>query len=222
MSSSDLDESTLELWEEVRDRFVRERVLTCAGGLAARDFSVIAVPFVSEANRSILGLIGRHTTVYYCDDPTLEETGILDTLSARGNTVKDASAEFTRRSRRRGLGPGDVYMTSACAITLDGILVHLGPEAIPAFTAGMEPGAVVVVAGVNKIVDDLEEGFRRAKDVCVPQYARRMGLKLRCVASGNCVECDSPPPICTVHTVVTRKPDRPDIVVVVIGERLGY
>jgi len=81
---------------------------------------------------------------------------------------------------------------------------------------------VIVVAGSNKIVDDLEEGLRRARDLCVPQCGKLLGLNLPCVSAGHCVECDTPHSICCAQTIVTRGPQRPEMLVVLIGERLGH
>ena len=219
------DESTLKLWEGFRDSNVRSRVLGCAEGLVGRGFPVIAVPTISETNRSIAGRITAGRTVYYWG-PTLEELGVLETLHARGNPVK-SSLPLVRGARRLGgrqkhLGEGDVYMTSVCAITMDGILIEPSPAGVQVFRGEPMPRMVFVVAGYNKIVDDLDEGLRRSRDICIPQCARLLGLDLTCVKSGRCVECESPDPICSVTTVVTRKPSRPDMLVVIVGERLGY
>lgn len=219
------DESTLKLWEGFRDPNVRARVLGCAEGLAGRGFPVVAVPTISEANRAIVGRVGSGRTVYYWGT-TLEELGMLETLHSRGNPVR-SSLPLARGAPRLGwrtrrIGAGDVYMTSVCAVTIDGILVEPSPEGLQVFQQGSMPGMVFVVAGYNKIVDDLDEGLRRSRDICIPQCARLLGLDLKCGKSGRCVECESPDPICSVTTVITRKPSKPDMLVVIVGERLGY
>lgn len=226
MEFTNLDAKTLKLWEGFRDSFVKEHVLTCAGGLAERDFDVTAVPTASEANRSIVGRISRHQHVYYWGEASLEELGILDTLSARGNPVNSVLELYGGKRRSRGrtpkMTPQDVFLTSVCAVTLDGILVKIEPEGIPLSRPWANPGTIIVVAGVNKIVGDIPEGLRRAKDVCIPHCAKLLGLDLPCVKKGHCVECDTPHPMCAIHTLATRSPEQPGIEVVLIGERLGY
>lgn len=223
MAAKKLDESVLKLWEDFRSAYVRERVLSCAQALTERDFTVFPTPTISEANRTILGSINRGRTVYYWDEPTLEELGILETLSARGNPVKSAWELLSKRGSKRGHGMpyGSVYLTSVCAVTMDGELVKVMPEGVPLYPPEASLEGVVIAAGVNKIVSDMGEGFRRAKDICVPHCARRLGLDLPCVGAEQCVECDTPHPMCAVNTVVSRRPSRPEIIVVLIGERLG-
>ncbi|MBU4174973.1 MAG: lactate utilization protein [Actinobacteria bacterium] len=224
MGIDDIDGSILDLWEDFGNQNVSERILSCAGALADRDFSVLPVPTLSEANRRMLGLIDRHVKVYYWETMFLEELGILETLQARGNRVKGLAQSCghlwsTRKTPRM---PGDsVFMSTVCAITTDGILVKIQPEGVPIFQQGSGPELVIVVAGVNSIVDRVEDGFRRAKDTCIPMCAKRFGLNFPCVRPGHCVECAEPPPVCVVNTVITRKPIKPDILVVLIGEYLG-
>ncbi len=223
MGIDDIDGSILDLWKDFGNQNVSERILSCAGALADRDFSVLPVPTLSEANRRILSLIDRRTTVYYWETMSLEELGILETLQARGNRVKGLapSCGYLSSTRKTLRMPGDsVFMSSVCAITGDGILVKIQPEGVPIFQQGSGPELVIVVAGVNSIVDRIEDGFRRAKDTCIPMSAKRFGLDFPCVRPGHCVECAEPPPVCVVNTVITRKPAQPDILVVLIGESL--
>lgn len=218
-----IDESLLELWEGCRDSRMRERVLACAQALAERDFSVIPVPTASEANRCILGQVPHHKTVFYWDAVSLEELGIISTLEARGNKLKSALPVATGRlSARRSRVPShSVFLSTVGAVTADGMLVKVEPELLPVFGPGRVPDSIVLVAGFNHIVEGLAEAFRRAKDYCVPQVSARLGLEAECVATERCVECASPPALCAVNTVVTRKPEGMDMVVVLIGERLG-
>lgn len=225
MCAEQLDEGLLKLWDDFGDNFIRERVLSCAKALVERGFSVMPVPTASEANRSIIGQVSRHKSVYYWEDATLEELGILETLLARGNAVRSVLPRvgWRRGAKSKWLLPeGVVFFTSVCAATMDGTLVKVQPEGIPLFGPLASPDKVIIVGGVNLIVDDIEDGFRRAKDVCIPHYARRLGLDLPCVAAERCVECDEPHTMCTVHTLLTNKPAGQELLVVLIGERLGY
>ena len=219
-----IDESILEMWEGYRDGRVRERVLDCASSLADRDFSVVPVPTASDANRWILSLVPLHKTVFYWDAATLEELGVISSLEARGNSMKSAMPLATGRgSRRRSRIPNrSLYLSTVCAVTANGMLVKIEPELLPVFGPGRAPDSMILVAGFNHIVDGLDEAFRRVKDTCVPQCVKRLGLDVECARTERCVECETPPAICTVNTVVTRRPASPEMTVVLIGERLGH
>ncbi|PKQ27821.1 MAG: hypothetical protein CVT63_05975 [Candidatus Anoxymicrobium japonicum] len=220
---ADIDESILEMWDDFHDERVRKRVLVCASALADRNFSVAPVPTASEANRRILNHIPIHKTVLYWDTAILEELGIISTLQARGNKMKNAMRFASeRRSRRGSLIPAkSVYLSTACAVTMDGMLVKVEPEFLPVFGPGRTPDTIILVMGFNHIVNELEDAFRRVRDTCVPQRAKQMGLEIDCAKSQLCVECAAPPAMCAVNTVVTRQPAAPDIVIILIGERGG-
>ena len=127
-----------------------------------------------------------------------------------------------RGLRRPRVPQRSIYLSTVCAVTMYGTLVKVAPELIPVWGPGRAPESMILVAGFNHIVEGLDEGFRRAKDECIPQCVKRMGLELECARTARCVECESPPAMCAVNTVVTRQPDSPDITVVLIGEKLGH
>jgi len=218
-----IDESILDLWKGYRDGRVRDRVLSCAASLADRDFTVIPVPTASEANRCILAQVPVHRTVVYWEASTLDELGIISTLQARGNSLKSVLPRATgRASRRKSRIPAhSMYLSTVCAVTIDGLLVKVEPEQVKIFGPGRTPDSIVLVAGFNHIVDGLDEAFRRIKDICVPGCALQMGIDAECVKTGRCVECDTPLAMCSVNTIVTRKPGAMDMTVILIGERLG-
>lgn len=224
MDLGNVDHNTLELWEDYRNKRVSDRILRCADALLENDFSVIAVPTASEANRSLVHEIPKSKKVYFWENPILEELGILDTLDARGNRLRSISPACSWLMESKKMKPMDrhsVFMSTVCAVSMNGMLVKIQPEGAPIFQTGGGPEKVILVIGFNSIVDTVHDGFRRAKDICIPQCAARFDLDLPCVKKEHCVECDEPPPACVVNTIVTRKPSEPQILVMIIGELLG-
>jgi hypothetical protein len=83
------------------------------------------------------------------------------------------------------------------------------------------PLNVVVVAGRNKIVPDLEAAMRRVKDYAAPVNARRLGKQTPCATTGVCVDCASPDRICSVWTVTEKSKPKGRIAVVLVNADLG-
>lgn len=218
-----MDESLTDLWSDYPNKGIRDRVLECATALHDRDFSVIPVPTASEANRCILSQVPVHKNVFFWDAPVLEELGIIATLEARGNNIKSALPLATGRAgRRRSRIPArSLYLSTASAITMEGMLVKIEPDPIGIFGPGRAPDSMIIIAGFNQIVDTIDDAFRRAKDVCFPMCARRLELDYECAATERCMECGAPSPMCAVNTVVTCRPASVDMTVVLIGERMG-
>lgn len=224
MAFEPLDEDVLELWEGFGNRFIREQVLGCASALAENDFDVVPVPTMSGANSSIIGRIPPRKKVYFWDTLILEELGVVDTLGARGNRVKELEPGCSWLSGSRkasGIPKNALFLSTACAVTMDGHIVKIQPEGVPIFDPGGGPESILIVVGVNSIVDEVDDGFRRARDFCIPECAKRFRIDLPCTRTGHCVECKEPPAVCVAHTVVSRQPERPGITVVLIGEYLG-
>jgi hypothetical protein len=84
------------------------------------------------------------------------------------------------------------------------------------------PGKVIVVAGYNKIVEDVQEAIKRTKNVAAPMNAKRANLDVPCAKLGRCVDCNSPNRICRVVVIHERKPMLTNILIILVGEELGY
>ena len=84
------------------------------------------------------------------------------------------------------------------------------------------PRQVIVVAGTNKIVADMEEAKRRVEKIAAPANVLRLGLSAPCAAAGECMRCRSDERICCdyVRIGMQRTPGR--IKVIIVGETLGY
>jgi len=84
------------------------------------------------------------------------------------------------------------------------------------------PGKVILIAGYNKMVENVQEAIKRVKNVSAPLNAKRLNLDLPCVRAGRCIDCNSPARICRVIVIHERKPILTDILIILVGEELGY
>jgi hypothetical protein len=84
------------------------------------------------------------------------------------------------------------------------------------------PGRVIFVAGYNKIVEDVQEAIKRIKNVVAPLNARRLNIDVPYAKLGQCVDCNSPNRICRVVVIHERKPSLTDILIILVGEELGF
>ncbi len=99
----------------------------------------------------------------------------------------------------------DVFLTSANAVTMEGMLVSTDGAGNRVGAMMFGPGKVIVVAGVNKIVNDLHSAFRRIKEVATPQVVKDMGLEIPCAVTGFCSDCKSPIRACRATVILERK-----------------
>ena len=196
--------------------------------LAKRNITGMYVDSCREACDAVRQMIPKNSLVGLGGSTTLIESGILNTLREMEIRLLDrysegiSSAEI-HEMRHKGL-TADVFLASANAITLDGRLVN--EDGIGNRVAAMcfGPPKVIIVAGVNKIVNDVEEGVRRIKTIAAPANCLRFGTDTPCSRTGVCDDdnCRPPTRICSQICIIENdfSPDR--IHVILIGEELGF
>lgn len=179
-----------------------------------------------EALRLSLSLIPAGASVAVGGSVTLDEIGFLTALRSGGYHFLDRyQAGLTAAALDalflQTLSAG-VFFLSTSAITRRGELVNKDGRGNRLAPLIFGPGRVVVVAGRNKLVDDVAAGLHRIETVAAPRNSVRLKLDNPCVKTGRCMNCASPRRICC-HTVITgfqRIRDR--IHVILVDEELGY
>ncbi len=214
---------------EAREWHEKLSVENTLSALERNGFDVRFYPTAKEALAGVLELVPEGAKVGLGGSVTLREMGLVDALEARGVAVANhwkagregASPEEVMEIRRAHLN-SDVFITSTNAVTETGELVNIDGTGQRVAAMIFGPGRVVVVAGVNKITGDLEEGLWRASNVAAPMNARRLHPKTPCAETGECSDCVAPGRICGITTIIHRRPSKTPFTVVLVGEKLGY
>ena len=179
-----------------------------------------------EAKELAMNLVKPGMSVSNGGSITLEECGIINALSERGDI------DFLDRRKAKDKKElddilhraywSDVYFMSTNAITLDGELVNIDGTGGRLSCLIYGPENVVIVAGMNKVAVDKEEAIKRVKNIAAPPNAMRLSRNTPCAATGKCADCLSPDCICA-NTVITRRSQVAGrIKVILVGEELGY
>lgn len=179
-------------------------------------------------------LMAEGSTVSIGGTMTAKETGVMELLKSGKYNFLDRSREGITPAEikqvYRDTFSADTYLCSANAITEQGELINVDGNAnrIAALLYG--PDQVIVVAGVNKIVPDVESGFKRIKEIAAPLNTKRLNCDTYCREKGVCVAlegglgtgCGSAQRICCNYLVSgpQRTPGR--IKVILVNEKLGY
>jgi hypothetical protein len=167
-------------------------------------------------NCQSIGIGGTHTVRMLDVLPKLEEAGkkINDHWPLMGSP-----GELDCRKQQM---LSDLFLTSTNAITMTGEIVNREGCGNRTNSMTFGPGKVIIVAGKNKIVPDLDAALTRIEEVAGPIRAMSLNRKTPCVKSGYCMDCDSPERICRITSIIHRQPMLTKIIVVIIGEDLGY
>jgi hypothetical protein len=116
----------------------------------------------------------------------------------------------------------DLFLSSSNAVTMNGEVVNIDGVGNRVNSITFGPGKVILVAGYNKIVEDVQEAIKRIKNVVTPMNARRLNIDVPCAKVGTCVDCKSAQRMCRAVVILERKPTLTDMLVILVGEELGY
>ncbi len=116
----------------------------------------------------------------------------------------------------------DYYLCSTNAITMNGELINMDGTGDRVSSIIFGPKNVFIIAGVNKIVEDIDSGITRIKEVAAPKNAIRKNKNTPCAIKGICIDCNSPERMCNTLTILNRKPRESDIELIIVNAKLGY
>ncbi len=197
--------------------------------LQANHFEVFTASTLEGAKNIVLEDIlpkSQPKIVAWGGSMTFAASGILDALLQHPEIaiIDTAAADISpdeKIERRRQSLLADLFFTGTNAVTEDGQLVNLDMigNRIGGLTFG--PREVVVLAGRNKIVPDLEEAMLRIKNYAAPVNAMRLDMKTPCVKTGRCEDCKSPSRICNTWTITEKSFPKGRVKVILINEDLG-
>ena len=207
---------------ELRNARLAERMIK---NLARRNMQAFYCPTAEEAVGKVLELIPAGSSVTWGGSMTIRDIGIPDALRQKGcyevldrDLVEGDEAKVQMYVRAFTT---DVYLSSANAISEDGVIVNIDGNGnrVAAITWG--PKRVIFVIGLNKVAQTVEAALARARSTASPINAARFDIKTPCQTDGVCHNCNSPESICNyVHFL--RNSPKGRHVVVLVGESLGY
>ena len=193
--------------------------------LQARHFEAYYCDNREEALKKALELIPEGAVVGWGGAHSAEQIGLMEAVHAGPYRPIDRSLAKTQEERDQMMKEmmfGDVFLTGANGLSLDGQMVNIDGTGNRVAATIYGPKSVIVVAGMNKVEDTLEDAVRRARTVAAPMNNQRFGNDNPCSATGTCGNCKNEKCICN-QIVITRH-CRPigRIKFILVGEALGF
>ena len=208
--------------QEQRNQLLATKMIK---NLNRRNMEAFYCPTAEEAVKKVSELIADGSTVTWGGSMTVRDLGIPDILRHRGTLeVLDrdmVEGEAVKDIYLRAF-TADVYLTSANAISEDGIIVNIDGNGnrVAAITWG--PKKVIFIIGLNKVAQTVEAALSRARGTASPINAQRFDIKTPCQTDGICHNCNSPESICSYVHFLRNSRNKGRHVVVLVGENLGY
>ena len=192
--------------------------------LQSRHFEAYYCATRQEALAKALELIPEGATVGWGGALSAQQIGLTEAVK-QGNyraidRDKCATPEERVQAARESMF-ADVFLTGANGLSLDGQMVNIDGTGNRVGAIVYGPKTVLVIAGMNKVMDSLDEALRRARTVAAPMNKQRFLGNTPCSVTGACGDCKSEGCICN-QIVITRN-CRPAgrIKFVLVGEELG-
>ena len=193
---------------------------TVIRGLQSRNMSGYYAANKEEAKKQALELIPEGSSIAMGGCTSAHEIGLIKALED-GNYNYINRAKMEPRESLMAAYDADVFLSSANAMTSDGILVNIDGNANRVSCIAQGPRKVVFIVGMNKVCDDLDSAMKRARNVAAPANTQRFDIKTPCKEKGKCFDCKSPDTICCQFLITrySRHTDR--IHVILVNDTLG-
>lgn len=219
------------------EQTLKEKLESVVENLRKNSMEAFIAEDKAEAKDIVESLLKDGMSVATGGSVTLNECGITELLTSGKYKFIDRSKGKTPEDIRRLYGEQygcDTYLCSSNAITEDGALYNVDGNSNRVSMIAFGPSSVIIVAGFNKIVKDLNEAVLRVKTIAAPKNTVRLGIDTYCSKCGECVSisrgkgnemsagCENDFRICCNYLISAKQRHKGRIKVILVGEELGY
>ncbi len=204
--------------------YYEKRAQVLIKNLQKRHFDAYYCDTKQDALEKALSLIPEQSVVGWGGALSAQQIGLMAALH-KGNyrpldrdlcKTAEEVAQITRECMN-----ADVFLTGANALSIDGQMVNIDGSGNRVAAISYGPKSILVIVGMNKVVDTLEQAVSRARTVAAPTNQQRFLRNTPCTTTGACADCKSEECICN-QILITRH-CRPvgRIKFILVGEDLG-
>jgi len=209
---------------EMHKKYYDKRGQILVKNLKKRHFDAYYCATKEEALTKALELIPEGATVGWGGVMSAHQIGLIDALNVGNYRAIDRDKCETPEEKQQAAKDSmfaDVFLTSANGLSMEGEMVNIDGMGNRVAAIVYGPKEILVIAGMNKVTDTLEDAITRARTVAAPLNQQRFGLNNPCTATGTCADCTSESCICN-QILITRH-CRPvgRIKFILVGEELG-
>lgn len=221
--------------ENAVNEIIRLRMEKTKNALEKNNMTAYTVKTKEEAADIVRSLLKKGDVIASGGSVTLNQCGITDIIKSpdyiyldRNSVAPDKTAEIFRKSFS-----ADVYLCSSNAITENGELYNVDGNSNRVAAIAYGPKSVIIIAGYNKIVRNIEEASNRIKKTAAPANTVRLQCDTYCSKSGECAAftkdsqditsgCSSDERICCNFLISAKQRHKGRIKVILVAENLGF
>ena len=204
---------------EKRNELLAQKVIK---GLQSRNMTGYYAKDREEAKRIALSLIPEGSSVTMGGALSAHEVGLVEAVKTGSFRFIDRAAFENPREAMLAAYDADWFLSSANAMTEDGVLVNIDGNANRVSCIANGPKHVLFIVGMNKVGSDIDGAMKRARNVAAPINAQRFGLNTPCAKTGACMNCKSPDTICCQFLITRFSRHEGRIHVILVNDTLGF
>ena len=192
--------------------------------LKSRHFEAYYCDTKAAALTKALELIPEGSSVGWGGATSAQQIGLMQAVSGGNYRVIDRDLAQTPEQREQAMRDclsADFFLTGANAISLDGQMVNIDGYGNRCAAIIYGPKSVIVVAGMNKVTDDLDSAINRARTVAAPMNQQRFCKDVPCTVTGTCSDCRAADCICNQMLITRHGRAGGRIKFIIVGENLG-
>lgn len=211
--------------EKFTKQYYEKRAAVLLKNLRSRHFDAYYCPDRKSALEKAMELIPKEASIGWGGAMTAQQVGLMDALKTGGYNIYDRDTCATPEERVKMMKTcltADVFLTGANAISMDGQMVNIDGMGNRVAAIVYGPDSVIVIAGMNKVTDTLEDAVTRARTVAAPINKQRFGQDTPCGVTGVCADCKSEGCICNQILVTRNCRPAGRIKFILVGEELGF
>ncbi|MBO6113096.1 MAG: lactate utilization protein [Lachnospiraceae bacterium] len=191
-------------------------------GLESRNMKGYYAADKDKALKTALELIKTGSSVTMGGAMSAHEIGLVDELKKGDYNFIDRDQMEDKRAAMLAAYDADYFLSSANAITEDGIMVNIDGNSNRVSAIAQGPKQVIFIVGMNKVCPDTDTAIKRARNVAAPINAQRFGLSTPCSVTGACADCKSPDTICCQILITRFSRHEGRIHVIIVNDDLGF
>ena len=215
---------------------LKKRIMAVGEKLRKNNMEFYYADTAADVRPIVESLMTDGCTVTHGGSESMKECGIPDLLNSGRYNYLDRSKATTPEEALlfyRQAFSANVYISSANAITEDGVLYNVDGNSNRIAAIAFGPDSVIIIAGYNKIVRDLEAAEIRVKTEAAPPNCVRLTCDTYCAEKGECVSlakadrqitdgCGTDGRICCNYLISAQQRHKGRIKVIIVGEELGF
>ena len=208
-----------------KQKYYHKRGELLVKNLRSRHFEAYYCESREQALEKALELIPVGATVGWGGALSAKQIGLLDAMNNGNYNAIDRDKAPNPEQRKQAMKRcllADVFITGANALSMDGQMVNIDGNGNRVAPIVYGPESIIVIAGMNKVMDTLDAAMIRARTVAAPMNKQRFDLKTPCEVTGTCGDCKSEGCICNQILITRNSKPAGRIKMILVGEDLGF